>query len=242
MDEKKAVGLEELKPIIERIKVLDWKFKIVGAGIHRYRSHPLSNAELEWFENELGLRLPEDYRQFLQIIGYGAGPYTGLASPTEILAELREEKLCDRDWIPNPSRPFPFNRGKADESYRKMSDRRWGGIWTAFPTDGCIPICLECNCPFWTYLVTVGELAGSLWSHGDGSLELFENGEWQEAWNLAPKPLGILRLHTNIDYSKLYVPVYEPALSPFPTFLEWYRAWIDRCLLDLEERKRQGLY
>jgi hypothetical protein len=55
-----------------------------------------------------------------------------------------------------------------------------------------------------------------------------------EDWNMAPRPPGISSL---IKLSE--VTLWETALSPLPTFLEWYGAWLDQCLSDLEELKRE---
>ncbi len=239
MDEKKAVSLEELRLKLEHLKVLDRKLQVFGANKHKYESYPVSNDVLERLEGELGVRLPEDYRHFLQVIGYGAGPYYGLASPSQIL-NAEKYDICDYHQglgFPDPSQPFPFTHEQAEECWRIMGERREAAYLTESPTNGVIPICYE-GCTFWTFLVTAGDLKGSLWSH-DLSGYREEGGPFMDVWNLATEPPGIPRLPVGWTISKLGERFWEPALSSNPTILEWYSAWIDRCFLDLEELKRE---
>jgi hypothetical protein len=237
VEEKKAVSLVDLRLKLEQLKVLDRELQVFGAKKHKYQSYPVSSEELERLEGELGVRLPEDYRHFLLVIGYGAGPYYGLASPDEILTEISANNDMCKGRFPVPGQPFPFTNEQAEECWRIMGEHREAAYLTEFPTDGCIPICFE-GCTFWTYLVTAGDLKGSLWSHNEEVYYENEEGPYMDVWNLAPEPPCILRLHMDRNNFKPFVPVWEPALSPFPTFLDWYCAWIDRCFLDLEELKQ----
>ncbi len=224
--DKKAVTMEELKLMLERISELDSYHQVFGAEKHQYKSYPLSNAELERLERELGVRLPEAYRQFLRVIGYGAGPYYGLLSPDEILEALSEFCFVGDERRPIPSQPFPLSRAHADECYQIMSERREALCQTDWPTDGYVPICFE-GCTSYTMLVTAGELAGTVWScNVDEAL-----------WNLAPQPPDLVRYvgyPPPPDFER-----WETALSPEPTFLEWYRPWLEQCLSDQAELKRQ---
>jgi hypothetical protein len=119
MDETELPSLEEIKQMLERLKALDRQLQVFGAQIHQYKSHPLSDIELELLEAGLGVRLPADYRQFLHEIGYGAGPYYGLYSPNEVFRDLREEHIygarlgCQTQA--NPSRSLVSKRMSASE-------------------------------------------------------------------------------------------------------------------------------
>jgi hypothetical protein len=104
-----------------------------------------------------------------------------------------------------------------------MGKGRMAAFTTAWPTDGCIPICHE-GCSFYTFLVTAGDLVGSMWSHTAESYN--EDDQTQESWNLAPQPPGI-RLDRR--------PRNLPALSPAPSFLEWYGAWLYQSIIDFVE-------
>lgn len=237
MDYEEIPSLDELKRKLERLSILDPQLQVFGANLHKYESHPLSNAELEHLEGELGVRLPAGYPNFLLEIGYGAGPYYGLYGPERILNEIDEDFSWDEELLPEPyrlpepSRPFPFGREQAEECWRIMGERRSAIFQTETEgyADGCIPICFE-GCTFMSMLVTAGDLVGSVWScYNDDCI----------SYNLAPLPPGILqtkRLKSTMSWENLWMkPNWEPALSPEPTFLQWYNAWLDRCLSDLQE-------
>ena len=222
MDERETPTIEWIKKNLDRIASIDKKNRVFGAYGHQYKSYHLSNNEIESFEAELGVRLPEDYRQFLQEIGYGAGPYYGLNSPQVIVCDLNDTAIYgEHHGLKDPSRPFPFNREDARECFKIMSEWREAIFTADSPTNGCIPLCDE-GCGYHTFLVTAGELTDSLWSHNIDSED--EDNPCLKHWNLAPRPPGILGLRKPPD-----VPPWHPTLSPFPTYLEWYNAWRDRC-------------
>jgi len=227
MDETETPPLEQIRQMLERLKALDQQYWVFGARTHKYKSFPLSNDEIESLEVDLGVCLPADYRQFLLEIGYGAGPYYGLLRPYQILCDLERNHVRSYDPLPDPSRAFPFTREQADECFRIMSEGRMAVFTAKWPTDGCIPICFE-GCSYYTFLITAGELTGSMWSHNIDWDD--EDDPYLETWNLAPPPPGF-----RLDR----IPGNEPALSPAPTFLEWYNAWLHQCLSDFEELWRE---
>jgi len=77
-----------------------------GSETHGFRLNPpLSEAEVATFEEEQGIRLPEDYRQFLTQAGNGgAGPYFGLL-PLEKWDDAVLEEAPDYLARPSPLRP-----------------------------------------------------------------------------------------------------------------------------------------
>jgi hypothetical protein len=186
VDNEEVPSIDVLKRKLERVSVLDRELQVFGAYKHKYESHLLSEAELADLEGELGVRLPADYRQFLQVIGYGAGPYYGLYGPEEMLSAMRDEYFWDQYRQPAPSRPFPFGREQAEECWRIMDERREAVFQTEGPADGCIPICYE-GCTFWSVLVTAGDLAGCVWSWKSWSV-----GDYY--YNLAPLPPGVIKV------------------------------------------------
>ncbi len=234
-----TIPIDELKRKLERLSTLDRQRKVFGAYMHKYESHPVTEVELLLLEAALGVRLPEDYRQFLQVIGYGAGPYYGLLGPKQILDELREYASEGPEPLWSPGCPFPFSREQAEECFRIMGEHRDGSlVGRTWPVDGCIPICFE-GCSYYSLIVTAGDLAGSIWSSSNEGLDdefdelsqTFNDTYNRYTYNLAPQPPG------DISLPGSWIPAWAPALSPEPTFLEWYNAWLDQCLLDFEQGK-----
>ncbi len=169
----------------------------------RYAGHPVAPSELMLYEEEIGVRLPADYRQFLLEIGWGVGPWNGLLRPRDALAAIRSANsfVLPEYWIedatPPSSRPFPFTRAQAEESRQQDTwlthDCDPPGVWL-----GCVPIAHQ-GCDSWTALVTTGDLAGSVWN-------MYNHDGWQPAqhdrrrWPLLPAVVG---------------------------FLEWYHLWLE---------------
>ncbi len=74
MDSEQNSHIRALEHRLKRVAHLDRDLLVFGADVHKYDSHPLTDDELAQFEAALGVRLPAGYRQFLQLVGYGAGP------------------------------------------------------------------------------------------------------------------------------------------------------------------------
>jgi tetratricopeptide (TPR) repeat protein len=229
LDEIETPNLEEIKQMLERLKALDQQFRVFGAQSHQYKSYPLLGDEIKRFEVELGVRLPDDYRQFLQEIGCGAGPYYGLFSPNESLGELMGDHGEQPTWPPKPGQPFPISPEYVEECYREKGEGRGVGFQAFWPANGCIPICHE-GCIGWHYLVTAGDLLGSVLSR---SAPLFDDYyPLQEDWYPPSQPPGIF-------LPQVAEPIWS-AHSCLPTFLEWYSAWLRQCLSDFEDLDREG--
>lgn len=120
--------LEELQTTLEKARLADEGFQQFGASRHHYLwNPPVSVQELLAFENEIGISLPEDYRQFLlQAANGGAGPFDGLFSLAEVRAWL--------DWpVEAESEPFLYPDMTADDLNDLPND---SGNWLR----GAIPI------------------------------------------------------------------------------------------------------
>ncbi len=68
--------IAEIQTKLDRLRHLDRQFAVFGSATHKYHLNPcLSESELQQFEADYGVKLPEDYRDFLKQIGNGgAGP------------------------------------------------------------------------------------------------------------------------------------------------------------------------
>lgn len=77
----------ELHEKLQRLKESDTELCIFGAKGqqwgHGYAFHPVSEEELLLWETDCSLKLPEEYRDYLKLVGYGTGPGYGLLSPVE---------------------------------------------------------------------------------------------------------------------------------------------------------------
>src|SRR5579884_2697565 len=65
---------------VAELRRQDTQFRVFGASAHHYLLNPcLSERQVQEAETHYGIALPEDYRQFLLLMGNGgAGPDYGL--------------------------------------------------------------------------------------------------------------------------------------------------------------------
>ncbi|WP_407572520.1 SMI1/KNR4 family protein [Deinococcus altitudinis] len=93
------------------LRAADPHLQRFGARKHRYRlGPPLREAQIQAFEQQYALQLPQDYRTFLLTVGNGgAGPSYGMASlqdlgweglqrpftPPSTFAAFEEEDICE---------------------------------------------------------------------------------------------------------------------------------------------------
>ncbi|HEY1064847.1 MAG TPA: SMI1/KNR4 family protein [Pirellulales bacterium] len=204
---------------------LDPNRKVFGAAKHGYQCTRADHSDLLNLETALGTALPVEYRRFLLEVGYGAGPYYGIWNPAESLAELQS---LAQDYEAEEGRPvrttdaFPLSRNDADTFDETVgSDGGPVAIESEWPCGGCLPICHH-GCTFWSVLVLRGEFVGRIW---DVACFVGYSGEWAPG-RRAPGWWEFGMPH----------PRKLPRLPSPPTFEEWYRGWIERCLTDLSER------
>jgi hypothetical protein len=215
-------------------------FGVFGAGNwgHRFELTRHSLDEIVLLEEQLGVHLPEDYKQILLETGSGAGPYYGLFAPGRILAEIelwRGIRLEEDGVLPSPTAPFPFRQSDANEiCLRRKIDPSDDLGRATYPSDGCIAICCH-GCTFFSVLVTAGEQLGRVWGvNSDG---------WPKAeWRPAERPPGLLGgllpdgTHVRVGQSERgFLPRTLSPLPTPPTFLQWYESWLERVETDLDD-------
>ncbi|MFN8373093.1 MAG: SMI1/KNR4 family protein [Anaerolineae bacterium] len=106
--------LDDIKIKLALLRGRDPHYQVFGANVHRYRmSAPLSEEQVEAFEEQYGVTLPAGYRDFLlNVGGGGAGPYYGvlplgyhkaalplLAQPFPHTSDWNEDDLPDDDYF-----------------------------------------------------------------------------------------------------------------------------------------------
>ncbi|WP_214105048.1 SMI1/KNR4 family protein [Acrocarpospora catenulata] len=120
---------------------------------------PMSEAEVGEVEEQLGVRLPADYRMFLTSVTRGEEDtgYEPLWPPADGLLLLTPDQ--DR-----PSAPFPFSPQQAEDLVKRI---RVGEIRALDgPRDGVLPIYGGSDGEF-KCLVLSGALQGTVWSYWD---------------------------------------------------------------------------
>lgn len=207
---------------IRKLRLLDGSYEVFGARSHQYLSTQANAVEIQWMERELGTSLPEEYRNFLIEIGYGAGPYYGLWSPRQVLTEicdLCQEYGAETGVQVKPYASFPLtqqdlrivNEKIRLEDEKPFAEKPW-------PSSGCIPICYH-GCTFWSVLILQGEFIGCVW-------DVASYVAYEGLWVPAARPPGLCEFGTSST------KVLQPLRSP-PTFDEWFHGWLERCLTDL---------
>jgi hypothetical protein len=214
----RVVISEPFEQRMREIRRRDRARKVFGANLHQYRSTRVGPADVARFGAELGVAPPEEYATFLQRVGYGAGPYYGVWSPGESLAEIRD---LGRDYeretgrLVRPALPFPLGTSVlAGIDARGAAGAGPAVVEGDWPCSGCVPICHQ-GCTFWSVLVLNGDFAGRVWD-----VACFEgySGEWIPA----RRPPG--RLDTRVVLERLARP---------PTFAEWFAGWLEQCEADV---------
>jgi hypothetical protein len=209
--------------------------QVFGAGDrgHKFELTPHSSDEIALFEEQLGVRLPEEYIRLLMETGSGAGPFYGLFAPGRVLAEIElwnGVSQKESTVSPSASTPFPFLQSDADKICvpETIFHPEAGGRAT-WPSDGCIPICCE-GCSGMSALVTAGELRGKIWAVDTDGLPLA--GWWPHA-----RPPGMLPEWKTMAGKR--VIGFQPRRLPLPprppTFLQWYESWLERVEADLDD-------
>ena len=135
--------IEELRSLLDKARATDANLKQFGAEHHKYQwNPPASLKEIEAFERETGISLPDGYRNFLLQAGNGgAGPFYGLFSLEQVKDWL--------SWQVEPGETPYLALGTDPDSLKDLGDRDHD--WRR----GCIPIESQGD-TYFTYLLVAG--------------------------------------------------------------------------------------
>lgn len=144
--------------LLEQARAKDPDFERFGAYSHQYKlAAPVSEEQILKFEEQQGVRLPEEYRDFLLYVGNGgAGPYYGLYGIRALEEDLRDS---------HGTRTY-----RAQEEpviYPKMSDEEWERVTNPESTQhdspyvGVLPIGSQ-GCTLMTGLMLAGPYRGQV--------------------------------------------------------------------------------
>jgi hypothetical protein len=195
---------------------------VFGAAVHGFElAEPLTEAELKELEEQLGVHLPTEYREFLLEVGAGgAGPCYGVFPLRRVNGRWRWEgdgaELTELDRL---AAPFPVRgpgvleiaallaqrpdeeRGAAGvagaAAWAEWRDKWRTMVWAPWRTVGAIALChLGGGTRHW--LVVSGPARGHMWADDRAN-------------------------HRDL------APVRTPDGRPV-TFAEWYRIWLDEAV------------
>lgn len=153
--------VKHILKLLEQARAKDPDFARFGAYSHQYKlAAPAGEEAIRKFEEQQGVRLPEEYRDFLMFIGNGgAGPYYGLYG-----LKALEDDLSD-------SRGLRRCRSLEEPViYPKMSEEEWDRIVNpesrqkgekVYPYTGVLPIGTQ-GCTLMTGLMLTGPYRGQV--------------------------------------------------------------------------------
>lgn len=213
--------MSDIERILDKLYVLsrvDPERTVFGASTHQYHLNPpLDEDEVQRFEDEHGITLPGDYREFLLQAGDGgAGPYYGLYPLREAASLSDEPSYLARpfphrfwwngtdppNWFDLPDTHLPAPTAESEAAYFAKAH-----------VQGSLRIAHE-GCAYYDLLVVSGPERGHVWCDNRAS-----------DYGIAPLPYPGGEFRLDGDY---LIPANgrRQRLS----FLEWYEHWLDKSL------------
>ena len=179
--------VKHILKLLGQAKAKDPDLARFGAYSHQYKlAVPAGEEAIQKFEEQQGIRLPEEYRDFLMLVGNGgAGPYYGLYG----LKALKED-LSDSHGV------RLYRVMEEPVIYPKMSEEEWGRMADpegrrkgeeVHPYAGILPIGTQ-GCTLMTGLMLAGPYRGQVVYYDEDfcgpPFFAREKGflEWYERW------------------------------------------------------------
>ncbi len=246
---------DDVKWRLDRLRELDRAPARFGASTHMYLTNPVAESELRALERDLGVRLPADFRGFLLEIGYGAGPYYGIYSPTQLLDEVRDGLhlwMEDSDTLaaawddyvkalgtwPVPAVPCWIEWvAQQERSDHTTARSGWPTPDRPFPFTRAGAETIPQGWAWQAVLESSFPVPGCVLIGNQGCAYytvLITAGELTgSVWDLCHDPEGCgvwvpARCASENSYRE------PPHLPLVPTFREWYTGWIEASLADLQ--------
>jgi SMI1 / KNR4 family (SUKH-1) len=205
--------LARIKEKLTWLKNADRQHLILDGFNHSYELNPkLSAEQVENFERQYQITLPQGFRLFLLEIGNGGvGPYYGLVKLEDSLySDMDHRRESEKV---NPSLPFPHtepqymfpeNYDESEDSDREKIYEYWS---EPLHEQGILRIC-NYGCGIFIDLVVSGVEYGNIWVSDIGN----DHGIF---------PVGIIEDKPNKKIG----------------FLDWYENWLDECLDKIKSGK-----
>ena len=175
--------VKHILKLLGQAKAKDPDLARFGAYSHQYKlAAPAGEEAIQEFEEQQGIRLPEEYRDFLMLVGNGgAGPYYGLYG----LKALKEDLSDSHGGVMEEPVIYPK---MSEEEWDRMADpegRRKGE--EVHPYAGILPIGTQ-GCTLMTGLMLAGPYRGQVVYYDEDfcgpPFFTREKGflEWYERW------------------------------------------------------------
>ena len=172
---------------LRELVTYDPNLTVFGARSHKYRVYPcLTLSEIDDFEQQHKVVLPEDYREFLTQIGNGGvGPEYGLHRLQD--STRKDAALLSCPWPHHEDWNLAHSQSASPQDFNETyEDER--------QTAGSLSIC-EMGCGYEVLLVISGEERGAIWEDlraGDMGIIPMKNpltdaarlsfSDWYEMW------------------------------------------------------------
>ncbi len=187
-------GADEVRQRLAELGAADPELRRFGAPSHRYQlKPPLTEEQVRAFEERHGIKLPEDYRDFLlQVANGGAGPCYGLFP----LSDLLDPDGRDVERV-TPGEDFPHAEAwnctfppqapdESDDDHRRRYEAHEERYFATAHVAGSIALC-HYGCGDILRLVVSGPQYGTVWQDGRGGdygiWPLHQSfREWYDQW------------------------------------------------------------
>ncbi len=210
---KNKEQLARIRNKLAQLKTLDKNFSLFGAQKHQYNlRRPISREAIQRFERTHKIALPNEYVDFLTLVGNGgAGPFYGLERFEYAL--YGDLEFVQPETLLSPAEPFlysePWNLTfnptvtveEDEEEYKKQLQSFEKGYFDIKHLNGVIAIC-NFGCGASLNLVVNGQEYGNIWTDDRAS----DNGIY---------------------------PSHEIGNKDRINFLNWYELWLDSSLEEI---------
>lgn len=153
--------VKRILKLLEQARAKDPDFARFGAYSHQYKlAAPAGEEAIRKFEEQQGVRLPEEYRDFLMFIGNGgAGPYYGLYGLKALEDDLSDSRGLRRCRSLEEPVIYPKMSGEEWDRIVNPESRQKGE--KVYPYTGVLPIGTQ-GCTLMTGLMLTGPYRGQV--------------------------------------------------------------------------------
>ena len=162
MSDQVTASLVRIQQKLDRLRGLDGTLALFCARSHGYRlGPPLTDADLQSHERQLGVKIPSDYQRFLSQVGHGgAGPCYGLftldSKDPENLTAYGDLSKSFR-WT-EPFNPEQWEYPCDQEGVEWDDDGKFVGMFLP----GALYLC-NYGCALRFFLIVTGPCRGEVW-------------------------------------------------------------------------------